>query len=106
MQQLDKTDGKIPRGAQGLPLRSRDDWVRMTAESARDMIDTDALVAAWSDALHLADVDGVPTWVHSDLLPGNVLIEQGRMKAVIDFGGAHVGDPALDISAAWKLLKG
>ncbi len=103
---IDPKDGKIPRGAQGLPLRSRDDWVRMTAESARDMIDADALLSAWSDALELPDFDGPSLWVHGDLLPGNVLISDGRMSAVIDFGGVHIGDPAIDISAAWKLLAG
>jgi len=106
MQRIDTSCGKIPRGAQGLPLRSRDAWVRMTAESARDMIDADALLAAWDAALELPDFDGTPSWVHSDFLAGNVLVDAGRMIAVIDFGGAHVGDPALDISAAWKLLKG
>ncbi len=103
--QIDTKDGKIPRGAQGLPLRSRDDWVRMTAESARDMIDADALLAAWDDALELPDFDGPSCWVHSDLLPGNVLIRDGRVHAVIDFGGVHLGDPAIDISCAWKLLE-
>ncbi|MGH2760075.1 MAG: aminoglycoside phosphotransferase family protein [Actinomycetota bacterium] len=106
MQRIDPTDGKVPRGSQGLPLRSQDGWVRMTAESARDTIDADALLAAWDEALELPDFAGTPVWVHSDLLPGNVLIQGGRVNAVIDFSGAHVGDPALDISAAWKLLKG
>lgn len=106
MQRIDTAGGKIPRGVQRLPLRSRDEWVRTTAESARDMIDADALLAAWEAALELPDFDGTPLWVHSDLLPGNVLINDGRVSAVIDFGGVHVGDPALDISAAWKLLSG
>jgi len=106
MQRIDPAGGKVPRGAQALALRSRDHWVRMTAESARDMIDADALIAAWDEALDLPDFDEAPLWVHSDLLPGNVLVKEGRMTAVIDFGGAHVGDPAVDISAAWKLLKG
>jgi aminoglycoside phosphotransferase (APT) family kinase protein len=106
MHQIDPTDGKVPRGVQGLELRSRDGWVRMTAESAKDMIDADALLAAWDEALRLPEFDGPPVWVHSDLLPGNVLLRDGRVHAVIDFAGVHLGDPALDISAAWKLLKG
>ncbi len=106
MWKIETAGGKIPRGAQGLPLRSRDAWVRMTAESARDLIDADALLDVWEKALELPDFAGTPRWVHSDLLPGNVLIDDGRLSAVIDFGGVHVGDPALDISAAWKLLSG
>ncbi len=106
MHRIDTSGVKIPRGAQVLPLRSQDAWVRMTAESARDMIDADALLAAWDAALELPDFGTTPVWVHSDLLPGNVLVDDGRMAGVIDFGAAHVGDPAVDISAAWKLLKG
>ena len=40
------------------------------------------------------------------MLPGNVLVEQGRIRAVIDFGGLAVGDPACDLMIAWGLFSG
>lgn len=43
-------------------------------------------------------------WAHGDLSPGNVLIDQGRLRAVIDFGGFGVGDPTVDLVIAWNLL--
>jgi aminoglycoside phosphotransferase (APT) family kinase protein len=43
--------------------------------------------------------DGTPVWVHTDLLRPNLLVRDGRLCAVIDFGGAGVGDPAADVIA-------
>ncbi len=45
-------------------------------------------------------------WVHGDLLPGNLLVVDGHLSAVIDFAGLNVGDPACDLLPAWNLLKG
>ncbi|MEU6425595.1 phosphotransferase [Microbispora sp. NPDC046973] len=39
--------------------------------------------------------------VHGDLGPEHVLARDGTVSGVIDFGDAHVGDPALDL--AWAL---
>src|SRR5439155_14751042 len=47
-----------------------------------------------------------PVWIHGDLTPGNLLVEQGRLSAVIDFGCLGVGDPACDLMVAWTLLSG
>jgi aminoglycoside phosphotransferase (APT) family kinase protein len=43
---------------------------------------------------------GTPGWIHSDLLRPNLLVHDGRLCAVIDFGAAGVGDPAADVTAA------
>ncbi len=43
-------------------------------------------------------------WVHADLLRPNVLVRDGRLCAVIDFGGIGVGDPAADVIAAWSVF--
>jgi aminoglycoside phosphotransferase (APT) family kinase protein len=43
-------------------------------------------------------------WAHSDLMPGNLLVAEGRLAAVIDFGTMGVGDPACDLIPAWNLL--
>ncbi len=42
-----------------------------------------------------------PVWVHGDVAPGNLLVEQGRLIGVIDFGSMGVGDPACDLVMAW-----
>ena len=47
---------------------------------------------------------GTPVWIHTDLLRPNVLVRDGRISAVIDFGGAGIGDPAADVIAAWSVF--
>jgi aminoglycoside phosphotransferase (APT) family kinase protein len=43
-------------------------------------------------------------WTHGDLLPPNLLVQRGRLSAVIDFGNVGVGDPAIDVIAAWSVF--
>jgi aminoglycoside phosphotransferase (APT) family kinase protein len=47
---------------------------------------------------------GAPVWVHGDIAPGNLLLADGQLSAVIDFGCCAVGDPACDLVAAWTLF--
>ncbi|MBT2445041.1 aminoglycoside phosphotransferase family protein [Streptomyces sp. ISL-36] len=67
-------------------------------------LDAAAVTAAWESVLRLPQWDRDPVWVHGDLLPGNLLARDGRLSAVIDFGGAGTGDPACDMMAAWTLF--
>ena len=68
-------------------------------------IDTKAAAEVWEGALN-ATWRGRPVWVHGDVAAGNLLLKQGRLNAVIDFGCAGVGDPACDLTIAWTLLSG
>jgi aminoglycoside phosphotransferase (APT) family kinase protein len=68
------------------------------------VVDTDAATAVWEQALAAPDWDGPPTWLHGDLMPGNLLVQEGRLTAVIDFGALGVGDPACDMIPAWLSL--
>jgi aminoglycoside phosphotransferase (APT) family kinase protein len=108
LQQIDTADGPRP-GAhnyfRGAPLIARDAPTREAIASLDGMIDVDAVTAAWEAALRAPERDGPPVWIHGDLLPGNLLVEQGRLSAVIDFGGLAVGDPACDLIGAWSWLS-
>jgi len=42
--------------------------------------------------------------VHGDLHPANVLVHEGRISAVIDFGDITSGDPATDLSVGWMMF--
>lgn len=68
-------------------------------------IDGRAAHAVWEAALR-ADWHGPPVWVHGDVSAGNLLVQNGRLSAVIDFGSSAVGDPACDLAIAWTLLSG
>jgi aminoglycoside phosphotransferase (APT) family kinase protein len=69
------------------------------------MLDAGAVTAAWAAALQAPAWDGPPVWLHGDLQSGNLLAVQGRLRAVIDFGGLGVGDPACDVMTAWLFLS-
>ena len=86
------------------PLRELDGRTRAAIEAARGAIDADAALAAWTRALAAPTWDGVPAWIHGDLMRPNLLFVGGRLDAVIDFGGAGVGDPAMDLVAAWSVF--
>ena len=92
-----------PRGGRR-PLRELDAVTRAAIQSARDAIDSEAATAAWERALQAPAWNGTAVWIHTDLLRSNVLVRDGRLCAVIDFGGAGVGDPAADVIPAWSVF--
>jgi aminoglycoside phosphotransferase (APT) family kinase protein len=59
---------------------------------------------AWDAALQAPPWSGPPLWIHGDLSAGNLLVREGRLAAVIDFGCVGVGDPACDLMIAWTFL--
>jgi aminoglycoside phosphotransferase (APT) family kinase protein len=60
---------------------------------------------AWNDAC-AADSEDAPVWFHGDVAAGNLLLRDGHLAAVLDFGCSGVGDPSCDIAAAWMLFDG
>jgi len=108
LQKIDITDAPlaIDYGLRGEPLATRDMDTREAISALHEMIDVDAVTKIWDSALHASEWDREPVWFHGDLLPGNLLFKQGRLSAVIDFGGLGVGDPACDLMIAWSLFSG
>lgn len=86
------------------PLAELDATTREWIASAGALIDGPAVTAAWDRALAAPAWDGTPAWIHGDLLPSNLLVAGGRISAVIDFGGAGIGDPATDVIPAWAVF--
>lgn len=66
-------------------------------------VDTTAALTAWDVAL-ASSRSQPPVWVHGDIALGNLLVREGRLAAVIDFGQVCVGDPACDTAIAWTYL--
>lgn len=94
--------GAPPAGRK--PLRALDEPTRAAIADSRDAIDAAAVTEAWTRALNSPPWDGTPVWIHTDLLRPNLLVDRGRLCAVIDFGGAGAGDPAADLIAAWSVF--
>jgi aminoglycoside phosphotransferase (APT) family kinase protein len=85
-------------------LRDLDSATRAAIGELRGVIDTDAATAAWERCLDAPSWQGRPVWRHCDLLTPNLLVAEGRLTAVIDFGGVGIGDPAADVIAAWSVF--
>jgi aminoglycoside phosphotransferase (APT) family kinase protein len=69
-----------------------------------EIIDASQLLALWDQACE-TKWDKKPVWIHGDFAIGNILMDGGKLSAVIDFGGAAVGDPACDLVIAWTYLS-
>ncbi len=95
-----------PTGSRGAPLAELDEDVRRSVAELGDRIDGDATLRSWEESLGAPPWDGEEVWVHGDLLPGNLLVVDGRLSAVIDFGALNVGDPACDLQPAWNVFEG
>jgi aminoglycoside phosphotransferase (APT) family kinase protein len=107
-QKIDITGGPVagPRNLyRGGSLTVYDGEVRKAVAVLGSEIDVEAVIAVWEVAL-AAKWRNPPVWFHGDVSAGNLLVKDGRLSAVIDFGCFGVGDPACDLSIAWTLFEG
>jgi aminoglycoside phosphotransferase (APT) family kinase protein len=108
LQKIDPTAGP-PAGPhnffRGGPLQTYDAEARRAIATVRKLINAELATDVWETAL-AATWLGEPVWVHGDVAATNLLIRNGRLAAVIDFGSSGVGDPACDVTIAWTFLWG
>jgi aminoglycoside phosphotransferase (APT) family kinase protein len=93
-----------PKGGRR-PLAELDADTRTAITEASEEIDSAAVITAWDRALRAPTWAGAAVWIHADLLRPNLLVRDGRLNAVIDFGALGVGDPAADVIAAWSVFR-
>ncbi|MEV7191315.1 aminoglycoside phosphotransferase family protein [Streptomyces sp. NPDC093510] len=93
-----------PVAYRGDPLAGRDTHTREVIAGLGGLVDERAVTAVWEAAVRAPAWEGPGVWVHGDLQPGNVLVDGGRLSAVIDFGCTGTADPAVDLIAAWYLM--
>ncbi len=96
--------GGPPPGGRGGPLRPRDEATRAGIAALADSLDAAAVTAVWEDALAAPDWDRPPVWIHGDLDARNLLVRDGRITGLLDWGSLCVGDPACDVKVAWAVL--
>ncbi|MEV5535998.1 aminoglycoside phosphotransferase family protein [Saccharopolyspora shandongensis] len=88
----------------GIPLAGLRQEVDSWFEVIADYAGADAAREVWEKAVAAPAWQGAPLWLHGDLHPANVVVRDGMLAGVIDFGELCAGDPATDLSAAWILL--
>lgn len=105
---IDGSDGPPPgqhSASRGGPLATWDEQTRKVIHQLADDIDATAATRVWETAL-ASTWDQAPVWVHGDVAASNLLVADGALRAVIDFGCAAVGDPACDLVMAWTFFAG
>ncbi len=102
-------EGGPPPGAhnffRGGPVATYDGETRQAIAALGNTIDAHAARAVWEAAL-ATTWRTTPVWLHGDVDAGNLLVQDGQLSAVIDFGSSGVGDPACDLAIAWTLFAG
>jgi len=87
----------------GGTLKTYDRVTRAALSELSGHVDVAAAEGVWAEALD-SRWGGVDRWFHGDMAEGNLLVKNGRLAAVIDFGTCGVGDPSCDLAIAWTLL--
>ena len=77
-----------------------DTQVREAVQCLANSINADDAITIWEMAIS-SHWDRLPVWVHGNISTGNILMRNGKLAAIIDFGGLCIGDPACDFAIAW-----
>ena len=95
-----------PPSSRSGPLSLRDQVFREALAKLEGEVDVHRAEAVWEECVAAPEHEGPPVWRHADLTPGNLLVLDGRLSAVIDFGPSGLGDPAVDLMPFWKVFTG
>lgn len=88
----------------GVPLADRAASFEQNLRLVSGAVEAGPVSRVWEGALAAPRYAGPPAWLHGDLHPANILVRQGLISGVIDFGDITAGDPATDLAVAWMLL--
>lgn len=88
-----------------LPLSSK---VEATAERIERInkyseLLTPKVLALWQTALS-ESLPKTPCFIHGDLHPLNIIVDDEEIVAIIDWGDLTAGDPASDLASLWMLF--
>ncbi|STX46922.1 aminoglycoside phosphotransferase [Legionella hackeliae] len=85
-----------PLSRRGVPLKELNEETTQALAQLKDDIDTQLATSLWNQLASLPSWTKNPVWVHGDFLPGNILVRNNRLNAVIDFSDVGIGDPGCD----------
>lgn len=108
LQQVDAGDTPLPgrhNFFRGGSLLVYDAEVEQALHTLKYQVDVPAAQEVWQKALQ-SNWEAKPVWVHGDVSPTNLLVQDGKLSAVIDLGCCGVGDPACDLTMAWTFFTG
>jgi aminoglycoside phosphotransferase (APT) family kinase protein len=105
---VDATDGPPPgehNFFRGGPLAIYQEETLAAIDALASEIPVEEVKRVWAEAT-ATSWEREPVWIHGDVAPSNLLVRDGRLAAVLDFGCSGAGDPACDLAIAWTFLSG
>ena len=108
LSRVDATKGPAPgqhNFFRGGPLGTYEEETIAAIDALADEIPVEDVKRLWADA-NASCWEREPVWIHGDVAASNLLVRDGRLAAVLDFGSSGVGDPACDTVIAWTFLSG
>lgn len=100
---IDVGHRRFSGNGRGGDLRSHDGWMDVCFDKSGQLLDVPRLRRVW-ERLRQLPRESPDLMTHGDLIPGNVLVAEGRLAGLLDVGGLGPADPAVDLVAAWHLL--
>jgi aminoglycoside phosphotransferase (APT) family kinase protein len=100
------THGRTFAGTgRGGDLQAHDAWMETCFRNSGELLDVPRLRRLWATLRELPRGSAQDAMAHCDLIPGNVLVSDGRLAGILDVGGFGPADPSLDLVSAWHLLE-
>ena len=90
--------------ARSIPLDARTKRLHEHLDQLGDTLNRERVLAVWDRLVVTPRWPGPPMWIHGDVHPGNLVLHDGTLTAVLDFGDLASGDPATDFAVIWMLL--
>lgn len=87
-----------------IPLDARTKRLHEHLDQLGDTLNRERVLAVWDRLVVTPRWPGPPMWIHGDVHPGNLVLQDGHLTAVLDFGDIGSGDPATDFAVMWMLL--
>jgi aminoglycoside phosphotransferase (APT) family kinase protein len=108
LQSIESLEGPEPglhNWYRGAHISVYDEGSRTQIAQLDGIIDSNKALKLW-DAACQTKWSNDSVWIHGDFATGNILMQNGKLSGIIDFGGLGIGDPACDLVIAWTFLKG
>ena len=88
-----------------IPLDARTKRLHEHLDQLHNSVNRERVLAVWDRLVVTPRWPGPPLWIHGDLHPGNLAVDDGQLAAVLDFGDVASGDPATDFAVMWMLFQ-
>ncbi|EAP99366.1 putative aminoglycoside phosphotransferase [Janibacter sp. HTCC2649] len=95
---------ELPQGQRGGHVRCRVEALHGQTDPMSGPLDPTPVMGLMEAALDAGAPAPEPVLLHGDLIPGNLVVRNGRLSGLLDFGTLTTGYAAWDLTPAWWVL--